>query len=249
MMLLLVNTIKQHVGKHRVFNHPIIPLLSKGTYDKEKMINIHLEYRQAIVQVFTDALLMVQVQAKQLEDKFYPGIKAIPRFLITLNILDEFGFRPGYDSEEYYQGNPMFAHYPLYEKVLDDLGVSAEERKEYQPSNIALKLNDFLESSFDDYMLIAALLAVAEQEVVLFSPVLKDNTEAVGIKTSHGYYYFHGTTEDEELEASDDDHEDDLWYLVAQVINEDNYQELLEKCVEYCDLWYEFWDHQLLTNK
>ncbi len=132
---------------------------------------------------------------------------------------------------------------PLFEKVLDDYGV--EQREDYTPSAIAIKLEEFLKASFDDYMLIAALLAVAEQEVVLFSPVLKANTEAVGLETANGYYFFHGTTEDEDLEASDDDHEDDLWYLVNQVIDEESYQGLLKKCNQYCDLWYEFWNYQL----
>lgn len=239
----LVDKIKYQISQHPIFNHPIIPLLAEGAYDKNKMANIHLEYRKAIVQVFTDALLMAQYQARQIEGKFYPGIKAVPRFLITLNILDEFGFRPGLDDNDYYKGNPEFAHYPLFEKVLDDYGV--EQRENYVASDIAIKLEEFLMASFDDYMLVSALLAVAEQEVVLFSPVLKANTDAVGLETANGYYFFHGTTEDEDLEASDDDHEDDLWYLVTQVINEDNFQGLLEKCNQYCDLWYEFWDHQL----
>jgi hypothetical protein len=35
-----------------------------------------------------------------------------PRFLLNLNILDEFGFRPGFDQDGYYSGNPEYAHYP-----------------------------------------------------------------------------------------------------------------------------------------
>ncbi|NAR61471.1 hypothetical protein GPS58_13785 [Acinetobacter haemolyticus] len=35
-------------------------------------------------------------------------------------ILDEFGFRPGVDQDGYYSGNPEYAHYPLFEDVLND---------------------------------------------------------------------------------------------------------------------------------
>ncbi len=35
----------------------------------------HLEYRHAIVQIFTDALLMAQFQTKQLEPKLHSGAK------------------------------------------------------------------------------------------------------------------------------------------------------------------------------
>lgn len=108
--------------KHPVSHHPAIETLNNGEINKENLKRIHLEYRHAIVQTFTDALLMAQYQTKQLEPRLHAGAKMFPRCLLSLNIFDEFGFRPGTDKDGYYQGNPEYAHYPLFEDVLDDFG-------------------------------------------------------------------------------------------------------------------------------
>ena len=52
-----------------------------------------------------------------------------PRVLLSLNVLDEFGFRPGTDPDNYYLGNPEYAHYPLYEDLLNDYGLSEKDRR------------------------------------------------------------------------------------------------------------------------
>jgi len=244
---ILSDRLKKKLSEHPINQHPMIPLLSDGAYDKEKLFYIHMEYRKSIVQVFTDALIMLQYKARDLESTFYPGIKAIPRFLLTLNTLDEFGFRPGFDSQQYYQGNPNLAHYPLYENVLSSFNV--DKSKDYKTSESANKLEKFMEDSFNEYILIAGLLAVAEQIVCLFSPPLKANTEAIGLETKNGYYFFHGTSEDKEIEANDDDHEDDLWALITHSVDEDNFDRLSKTCLDYCDLWVEFWDQQMNSLK
>ena len=92
-----------------------------------------------------------------------------PRVLLSLNVLDEFGFRPGTDPDNYYLGNPEYAHYPLYEDLLNDYGLSEKDRREYQPSKIADQVRNFLESSYDSYIKVVALLAVAEEEVILLA--------------------------------------------------------------------------------
>ena len=86
--------LRAEISNHPVSKHPAIQLLNDGLIDKETLKHIHLEYRHAIVQVFTDALLMAQFQTKQLEPRLLSGSKMYPRFLLNLNILDEFGFRP-----------------------------------------------------------------------------------------------------------------------------------------------------------
>lgn len=189
---------------------------------------------------------MAQFQTKQLEPSLPSGSKMFPRVLLSLNILDEFGFRPGLDSEGYYLGNPEYAHYPLYEDLLNDYGLSEQDRRNFQPSQIADKVRTFLESSYDSYINVVALLAVAEEEVILFSPPLREATKAVGIDIEGGgYYHVHGVSTDETSEAADDDHEDDLWFALAQAITKDNYESLTTLCIEYCDLWNKFWDKQV----
>lgn len=210
------------------------------------MKRIHLEYRHSIVQIFTDALLIAQYQTRQLEPYLQPGSKMYARFLITLNDLDEFGFQPGADDKNsYYRGNPLIAHYPLFERVLDDLNISLEERQSYVPSSISQRLRTFFEDNYADLVSVTSLLAVAEKEVVLFSAPLRENIKSVGIDVNQVYYVCHGTSDDAQATANDDTHEDDLWYVLMQAIKPAQYDDISNLCREYNDLWVEFWDTQL----
>ncbi|EOR06407.1 hypothetical protein MMP65_19185 [Acinetobacter sp. ANC 3926] len=240
-----LSQLRKAISEHPVSRHPAIQILNDGVIDKVSLEKIHLEYRHAIVQVFTDALLMAQFQAKQLEPRLKSGSKMYPRFLLALNILDEFGFRPGLDDEGYYSGNPEYAHYPLFEDVLNDFRISQDDRNCYQPSMISEKVRSYLENSFNDYKAVTALLAVAEEEVILFSPALRHATHAIGYDVDSGYYYVHGVSHDATAEAADDDHEDDLWFVLAQACTEEDYDFITKICFEYCDLWQQFWDKQI----
>ena len=239
-----VAQLSHKVKNHQVAIHPAIDILNRGTFNQEQMVAIHLDYRHAIVQIFTDALLMAQYQTCQLEPRLTPGSKMYARFLITLNDLDEFGFRPGLDKYGYYLGNPSQAHYPLFEKVLDQLGVSQHQRKRYLPTKVARQTRQFLENAYGDLCSVVSLLAVAEEEVVLFSAPLRENTRAVGIDVSSGYYACHGSNEDLLADARDDDHANDLWYVLTQALTPQRYDEIEKLVQEYCDLWVKFWDAQ-----
>lgn len=238
--------LQEKLSKHPVNSHRIIDMLNQGKFDKAKMKYIHLEYRHAIVQIFTDALLMAQYQSKQLEPRLAPGSKIASRFLLTLNNLDEFGFRPGEDKNGYYRGNPKLAHYPLFEDLLDDYGITDHERLSHKPSKIAKQVRDFLEHSYHHFHLLIALLAVAEEAIVInFSPPLRKNTAMIDVEVNNGYYFVHGTSDQEDTKAYDDDHKDDLWFILTQAFTEDDYNFIEKKCLKYCDLWREFWDYQI----
>ncbi|MEN2979449.1 hypothetical protein P7L78_12530 [Tistrella bauzanensis] len=241
-----VAELRQEISAHPVSRHPAIDILNRGVLDHADMRRIHLEYRHAIVQIFTDALLAAQMQSRQLEPRLAPASKMAGRFLLTLNILDEFGFRPGKDAEGHYRGNPACAHYPLFEAVLDDYGVTVEDRAAFRPTGIATEVRDFLEASYGSYTDVAALLAVAEEEVILFSPPLRRATGALGLPVDDGYYYVHGVSEDVTAEAADDDHEDDLWFILTQSLTPDQYDHVRAISLAYCDLWVRFWDEQLV---
>lgn len=240
-----VQNLRRTIAAHPVARHRAIGILNRGELDAGRMRRIHLEYRHAIVQIFTDALLAAQMQTRQIEPRLRPGAKLAPRFLITLNDLDEFGFRPGSDAEGYYRGNPAYAHYPLFERVLDDYGVSLEERQSYVPSRSARAVRTFLERSYRSYVSVTALLAVAEEEVVLFSPPLRVATRALGIDVNDGYYFVHGVSADETAEAADDDHENDLWLILTQALTPEQYIQVETLCLQYCGLWDCFWSFQM----
>ncbi|MFC5740718.1 hypothetical protein [Dyella tabacisoli] len=240
-----IENLRQLIAEHPVAKHPAIAVLNGGALDHAAMRTIHLEYRHAIVQIFTDALLAAQLQSRQLEPRLHPGAKLAPRFLLTLNDLDEFGFRPGLDVDGYYRGNPAYAHYPLFERVLDEYKITQQARKTYAPSKSSQSVREYLEHSYGSYIDVVVLLAAAEEEVILFSPPLREATRALGIDVNNGYYFVHGISEDASSDAADDDHENDLWLILTQALTPDQYPRIQALCLRYCDLWAQFWSFQL----
>jgi hypothetical protein len=240
-----ITKLRTAIRQHPVASHPAIAALNSGTLPLAVMRHIHLEYRYAIVQIFTDALLMAQHLSHRLEPRMPPGSKMPARFLLTLNDLDEFGFRPGTDSHGHYSGNPAYAHYPLFEAVCDDLGLSTAQRTEYAPSSIAQQVRSYLEAAYTDYDAVVALLAVAEEEVILYSPPLRQATKGLGIDVTTGYYFVHGVSTDETAAAADDAHEDDLWIILNQALEPRRHAAIQAMCLHYCDLWDKFWTEQL----
>jgi hypothetical protein len=240
-------SLRKKIKTHPICEHPILDLLERGFFSIDAVRHIHLEYRYAIVQIFTDALLMAQVQAMQLEPRLPPGSKMPPRFLLTLNALDEFGFEPGLDTTGYYRGNPWFAHYPLFERVLNNLCVSQAQRESHAPGSHAKNLHNFLKDSFHDYTGLLALLAAAEEQVIIFSPALRAATSLVGVDVNSGYYYVHGTSQHDNTNAHDDDHEADLWAALNQACTDEVYERLEIAVLAYLDMWYEFWSRQQLS--
>ncbi len=241
-----VESLRQLIAAHPVAKHHAIDALSSGSFDVAALRTVHLEYRHAIVQIFTDALLAAQLQTRQLEPRLRPGSKLAPRFLITLNDLDEFGFRPGCDADGNYRGDPARAHYPLFERVLDDYGISQQQRQAYLPSPISRKVREFLEHSYGNYLDVVVLLAAAEAEAVLFSAPLREATRALGICVDEGYYVAHDARAGA---TADDDHENDLWLALTQALTPEHYLRVQQLCMRYCDLWDQFWTAQLALTR
>lgn len=240
-----IRSLRDELRRHPFVNHPAIELMATGQLDLPTLRKIHLEYRNAGVVIFTDALLMCQFRTTQLEPRFPPGAKIAARVLLTLNCLDEFGFRPDTTGTGYYQGHPRDAHYPLYEALLDDLGVTAEARANYQPSVYADKLRASMQGTYHSLIEIAAVLAVAEEEVIHYSPAMRRAVQAVGVPVESGYYYVHGVTSDDTAEAADDDHQNDLWNILAHALRPSDYDHIRALCLRYADEWDQFWTHQI----
>ncbi len=241
----VIENLGNQIQQHSVSSHPAIAALESGDFDEDALKQIHLEYRHAIVQIFTDALLMAQYQCRQLEPRLTSGQKMFSRFLLTFNILDEFGFTPSVSQVDSYSGDPNKAHYPLYERVLDDLAISNDERGSYVPSQQANELRKFLELSYENLSDVVSLLMVAEEVVVLFSAPLRENVKAIGTDVSTGYYWCHGTSSDTQAQADDDTHSLDLKYVLAQSLVPGEHERVSSLCKAYCDLWTEFWDLQM----
>ncbi len=239
-----VNNIKDALSEHPVFNNPCIAFFQNNQIPLEQVRAIHLDYRCAIVQIFTDALLAAAYHATQLEEKFAmpAGVKMIPRFLLTPNFQDEFGFH--IENNEL-SGSPLKAHYPLFENVLKDLNISTQDIKNFKPGDSAQRLRSFLQAHYEDFLDIIALLAAAELQVVVFSPILRALVDWHQIDTSSGYYFVHGASTDTDSSANDDEHADDLWKCLSLAINHKPKDEIQLKVNRYMDLWDEFWAEQL----
>lgn len=239
-----VNLIKEVLSEHQVFKNPAIQFFQNNQIPLKVVQDIHLDYRCAIVQIFTDALLAAALQSTQLEEKFLltAGIKMIPRFLLTPNFQDEFGI---FIKDNELIGSPRNAHYPLFENVLKTLNVSEEDIRHFSPTETAKALRRFLQDHYQDYLDIIALLAAAELQVVVFSPILRVMLDLNHIDTSSGYYFVHGASTDVESSANDDEHADDLWKCLCLAINFRPVSEIQAVLTHYLDLWDQFWTDQL----
>lgn len=232
-----IESIKHEIGQHKLFNHSIIEKLNQGEISLPHIQFIHLEYQNSIVEIFTDALLMAQFQAKQLDKKIVSSIKMQPRFLLSLNTIDEFGLSYGK------QGNitSLNSHFCLYKKVLLDLGISSQDELNHIYTDESQNLRNYLEGAYESYPTLILLLAIAEQQVIAFSSALKNAVEYLGIDIKNGYYYVHGTTEENTKNASDDLHENDLWLLLTHSLHLSSVPTLKQAALVYCNYWDNFW--------
>lgn len=236
------------VKNHKINQHTIVNSMQSCEYSLQEMQTMHMEYR-AIVHIFTDALLMAQYLSKKVENVMKPGSKAYARFLLTLNTLDEFGFYYKIGEPCNFQGTPQRSHLILFENLMSDMSITDEDRQVFVPSAITQKLKDYFLDAYDDYPLLLTLLAVAEEIVMIFSPVMRINTGALGIPVEKGYYQVHGVSDDEENNACDDFHQNDLWLILAQGAGGYDQEALIENTETFINLWEEFWTQDFTLNK
>ena len=237
-----------NVKNHKINQHPIVDSMQACDFSLQEMQTIHMEYR-AIVHIFTDALLMAQYQSRKIENVMKPGSKAYARFLLTLNTLDEFGFYYKIGEPCNFQGTPQRSHLILFENLMTDLSITDEDRQVFVPSPVTQKLKEYFLAAYDDYPLLLTLLAVAEEIVMIFSPVMRINTGALGIPVEKGYYQVHGVSDDEENDACDDFHQNDLWLILAQGAGGYDQDQLLANTDNFISLWEAFWTQDFTQNK
>ena len=235
----------QEIKNHPFSGNPAIAALNSGAFDEVALRDIHLDFHYAGVQVFTDAILMAQFHTRQLENRLGTQGKMASRFLLTLNILDEFGFLPGCGEDDYYLGNPMMSHPVLFDAVLDELGADASVRKSFIASLAARNIRGCFLNAFADFWSLLAILAVAEEEVMLFSPAMREATKAVGVDVSRGYYMVHGSSDDAETNAFDDDHQNDVLYILVHTAQPQQYAHIRSATMNFCALWDAFWHKQM----
>jgi hypothetical protein len=232
----IVNQLRIFFLEHSVFSHPILHVqVEFQKVSKNIVEQIHYDYRNAIVEIFTDALLAASLSSIDLEKKYKlpSGSKIIPRFLLMPNLIDEFGMSI---DERSLSGNIRDAHYPLFEEI-----ISTMNPKNELISEASTRLKSLLEENYNDYHVIITLLAVAELQVIYFTPFLKK----IILDDSYKYYKVHGVSTIEESQASDDEHAEYLWACLALIVDQINLHELKETINTYLSLWNDFWNYQI----
>lgn len=239
-----VESILAFVKSHDAWNNSAIDALRGGKVSRPDLWAVHMDYRHAIVEIFTDVILMAQFQTRQLDAHLGRAAKMPPRFLLTLNLLDELGFSAGYGSGDYFQGHPDAAHAGLFDRVVAELAAPGQGEPPFTPSDAAGRIRTFVEQAYDDLVMLLAVLLVTEESALVISPSLRLASAAVGLNVDSGYYLVHGSSEDPGTNAFDDDHQLDIVALLAQAMTPERHESTMATCRDYCELWSEFWRAQ-----
>lgn len=245
---LFCNQLLRDIKSHSLFRNPAIDALQSGTFDKVTLRDVHLDFRHGGVQIFTDAIVMAQFHTRQLEHRLGAKGKMAARFLLALNLLDEFGFRPGCgeSKNERYRGNPLLSHPVLFDAMLEEFGVDDLVRDSFLESQAARELRGSFEGAFGDFWSLLVLLVVAEEIAMVFSPAMRRATRMVGVNVEHGYYMVHGSSEDTSATAFDDDHQRDAFEILLCTIAPHQYAEIRAVAMDCCRLWDCFWRAQMV---
>jgi len=234
--------LKKLIHSHKINRHPLIGVLNNEILNKEISKMIHLEFAYAFAQIFTDALIYAMAKSAELEPRLGPEAKVAARFLFQLNLLDELGFQPSEKISGDYFGNPELAHYCQFVSTVKSLGANPQDIYKFKPSASAMDSRQTFVAYFDNYVMLAGVLACAETVFSLFAgPWARSVSKSTQIDVSQGYHKIH--VEDESGEFLDDYHSEDSWYLLAQALVPDKYKELRDNMNDWLDIWADFADN------
>jgi pyrroloquinoline quinone (PQQ) biosynthesis protein C len=220
---------------HALMQHPIAGRMSEGGFDTEGLRYFHLEYRHAFAQPFTTALSQAMVLAAGLEERLGAIGPISARFLFTLNVLDELGFRA---LDHGFGGTPFESHYMRLQGIFDQLGVAEQERRAYVPSAAAARCRGIMEESYGDYVRLTAALALIETIAPPFMGAILDNLQAQHTEGGDADYY-------EEHAEGDDVHARDSWIALTQALTPDRHEEIRTAMAGWLDRMVDLADSML----
>jgi pyrroloquinoline quinone (PQQ) biosynthesis protein C len=233
--------LREMIEAHPMGHHPLIQAMDSASIGAAAQRVLHLEFRYAFSDIFTDALIMAMFRTAELEPRLGAVAKIAGRFLIQLNVLDELGFVPNGSTLADYAGNPFRAHLLEFDGTLHQLGVSQQEIDTYRPSPAAIASRRTFEDAYDDLTRLAATLCAAETVFVHFTVAWSRNVhQRTTVDTEHGYHSIHI---DHEGEFLDDDHSEDMWFVLRQSLVPERYAEIQAHILRSLDTWTGFIDH------
>ena len=237
----LMAAIRTHAFMH---NRALAPMRA-GTLSRAALLELHRDFKHAGVEVFTDVILMAQFQTRVLTPRFgLPG-KMTARFLLALNVFDEFGFIPPTRTASGYQGHPLLSHTTLFDAVIaqldSDTTDTAAGSTKFCPSPAATALRASFEATYDDLLATLAAILVAEEVAMHYSPAMRAAVHPLGLDVERGYYMVHGRSTDNDKSACDDFHQQDVWHILALALEADDYLRFEQLCMGFCQAWEAFW--------
>lgn len=236
------------IVKHRLCNHPVLGALDRKEFTLESARMMHLEFRVAFAQIFTDGLIRLMETTNQLEPALGAKAKVAARFLIQMNVLEELGYRPNSAGTEEFCGHPGFSHYLLFTDTLAALGASEDTWKSYVASKESWAARETLEGNYDNHLRLAVVLALCETAFVYYAgPWAKNTIHVCKTDIAGGYHSIH--VEDADGTSIDDDHSEDSWYIVRQALTPERYGEIDSMLTEVLDIWSDFGDMWLRKHQ
>lgn len=221
---------------HPLLSDPLIAALGEAKLDIEPLRRLHLEFRYAFAQTFTDALLQAMVLTRKLEPRLGPMGKVAARFLLQFNVLDELGFQAG---NGVYAGTPVNAHYVKFFETMRELGIDDAQVAAYVPSDAAVACYRMIESAHDDLETTLAILAVEETIFESFAgPWAANMRQRTVVDTREGYHAIH--VHQDGIESLDDHHAEDLWYVLRMALVPGQYNQARRKTAECLDTVHRF---------
>lgn len=231
------------LAKHPISTHPLKEFFEKETLDEKKQLKIHLEFGVGFAQIFTDAVLEAMAKARQLDDRLGPVGKVTARFLWAINLMDEIGYVPGENGDQY-RGNPFGAHYFQYVDMFEKMNGNMRDVLTYDAAPETIASRKTFTDNYDNYPMLVSVLALSESIFDNFAGSWADNVDrSTGVDTSTGYHTIH--VQDEHGESIDDDHSEDGWTLFRQAVTPEMHDDIEKKVNEWIDTWYKFADRIL----
>jgi hypothetical protein len=228
------------LAKHPISTHPLKEFFENETLNEEKQLKIHLEFGVGFAQIFTDAVLEAMAKSRQLEATLGPAAKVSARFLWAINLMDEIGYVPGENGDQY-KGHPFGAHYYQYVETFEKLNGDMKDILTFDASAESIASRKTFTDYYDNYPYLVSVLALSESIFDNFAGSWADNVDrSTSVDTSSGYHTIH--VQDEHGDSIDDDHSEDGWTLFRQAVTPEMHEDSEVKVNEWIDTWYKFAD-------
>ncbi|TPV95911.1 MAG: hypothetical protein B7733_07410 [Myxococcales bacterium FL481] len=226
---------------HRLFSHEFLEIARADRLAPRTVAALHTDFL-TLADQFTDVILSAQRRVRGIADRHQePYMPA--RFLLMLNLFDELGF---VECDNGIDGSYRQSHYHLFQDVVRRASRGYERAS---GGSVGGQIHQFVEQNMDDLIVMLVYLAVGEEKIIAYSPLMRQAAESVGVDVSRGYYRVHGSTADVDSDACDDLHQQDALLIMAQYMHPSDHPRVSQLFQSLADMWYEYWGQYVAYNE